>query len=152
VDQEVWVEVVVDEGAMPSSISIGGKWIHTRLSLTTHYSMSVSSTDLLTWLDPVRDAAYNTGPRADSKCFQGTRLDIIKELSLWADRPLDRRIAWLHGPAGFGKSAVARTLAESVASEQPTNRELLLLPKFRRPKQGRSVAPHPCISAHYLYA
>jgi len=74
--------------------------------------MPVSPTNLLTSLDPVGDAAYNTGPRANSKCFQGTRVDIVNEICLWAYHPSDRRIAWLHGPAGFGKSAVARTLAD----------------------------------------
>jgi len=71
-----------------------------------------SSTDLRTLLDPVVKAAYDTGLRADSKCFQDTRIDLIKKISRWADHPSDCRIAWLHGPAGFGKSSVARTVAD----------------------------------------
>ena len=57
------------------------------------------------------NAAYDCGPRADSKCFEGTRVEVVKEIDDWADSPSDRHLCLLDGPAGFGKSAIARTVA-----------------------------------------
>ena len=63
-------------------------------------------------LNPVLNAAYNCGPRADSKCFQGTRVQVVQNIDNWSRSPGDRHLTLLDGPAGFGKSAIARTLAE----------------------------------------
>ena len=57
------------------------------------------------------NAAYDCGPRADSKCFEGTRVEVVEEIDDWADYPSDRHLCLLDGPAGFGKSAIARTVA-----------------------------------------
>ena len=57
------------------------------------------------------NAAYDCGPRADSKCFEGTRVEVVEEIDDWADSPSDRHLCLLDGPAGFGKSAIARTVA-----------------------------------------
>ncbi|KAF9450595.1 hypothetical protein P691DRAFT_725659 [Macrolepiota fuliginosa MF-IS2] len=47
-------------------------------------------------------------------CHPGTRLDISGNLQSWIRNPSrDKRIVWLHGPAGVGKSAIIQTLAES---------------------------------------
>ena len=57
------------------------------------------------------NAAYDCGPRADSKCFEGTRVEVVEEIDDWANSPSDRHLFLLDGPAGFGKSAIARTVA-----------------------------------------
>ena len=57
------------------------------------------------------NAAYDCGPRANSKCFEGTRVEVVEEIDGWADSPSDRHLCLLDGPAGFGKSAIARTVA-----------------------------------------
>lgn len=58
----------------------------------------------------MHNAAYDCGARADSRCFEGTRVQIVEEIGEWAERSADRPIGWLKGPAGFGKSAIARTV------------------------------------------
>ena len=57
------------------------------------------------------EAAYDCGPRAKSTCFEGTRVEVVKEIDDWADSPGDRHLCLLDGPAGFGKSTIARTVA-----------------------------------------
>jgi hypothetical protein len=69
-------------------------------------------------LCPVPDAMYNGGGRRVSSCLQGTRVEIIELLMGWVDGNDDRPICWLNGPAGFGKSSIARTIAERCAGEQ----------------------------------
>ena len=73
--------------------------------------MSGSPIDIVSQLNPVINAAYDCGPRANSKCFQGTRVEVVKKIDDWADSPGDRHLCLLDGPAGFGKSAIARTVA-----------------------------------------
>ena len=58
------------------------------------------------------DAAYNCGPRAGSKCFRDTCVEVVQNIDDWAHSPGDRHLSLLDGPAGFGKSAIARTVAE----------------------------------------
>src|SRR5262245_29244041 len=60
---------------------------------------------------------YNrSGPVA--KCLPGTRQNIITVIKNWADEDGDHPICWLNGPAGFGKSAIAQTIAEFYAAER----------------------------------
>ena len=61
---------------------------------------------------------YNGGGRRASSCLPGTRVEIIELLMGWVDGNDDRPICWLNGPAGFGKSSIARTIAERCAGEQ----------------------------------
>ena len=37
---------------------------------------------------------------------------MVQDIDNWSRSPGDRHISWLDGPAGFGKSAIARTVAE----------------------------------------
>jgi len=59
----------------------------------------------------VPDAGYNRrGVRHE--CLQGTREDVISKIMNWGEGKDSRRICWLSGPAGFGKSAIMQTVAE----------------------------------------
>lgn len=59
----------------------------------------------------IPDAAYNCrGTRVG--CLDGTRQQVIAEIMDWVDGDDARQICWLYAPAGFGKSAVAQTVAE----------------------------------------
>ncbi|KAM6496467.1 hypothetical protein JOM56_009173, partial [Amanita muscaria] len=50
----------------------------------------------------------------DRQCHPGTRQNVLKRLGDWFDNPKStERIAWLYGPAGAGKSAIAQTIARS---------------------------------------
>lgn len=60
-------------------------------------------------------ARYNAH-RADplQGCLEGTRVDILEEIYIWANREDDQVpcVFWVHGLAGTGKSTLAYTVAE----------------------------------------
>ncbi|KAF5327399.1 hypothetical protein D9619_004070 [Psilocybe cf. subviscida] len=62
------------------------------------------------------NAILNAGGRADEvKCYPGTREEVLAKIEAWIDAKEpdgERRIFWLSGPAGAGKSAIVQTLAE----------------------------------------
>lgn len=61
------------------------------------------------------NAILNSGGRVDPvKCYPGTREEVIGRLDSWMTSGylFDRRIFWLSGPAGAGKSAISQTIAE----------------------------------------
>jgi hypothetical protein len=64
------------------------------------------------WLVP--DAAH-THLGARTRCLPGTREPVIEKIMTWIDGDDDRAICWFYGPAGFGKSAIAQTVAERCA-------------------------------------
>ncbi|KAF8055362.1 hypothetical protein FPV67DRAFT_841505 [Lyophyllum atratum] len=62
-------------------------------------------------------AAFDSNERhPPPKCHPGTRVDLIKEVTNWIDSRSDtdvsKKVLWLHGPAGAGKSAIAQSIAE----------------------------------------
>jgi len=68
-------------------------------------------------LNPVPGVAYDRdGPVA--KCMPGTREAILTLINDWIDGGSDHPICWLHGPAGYGKSAIAQTVAEQCADSK----------------------------------
>ncbi|KAL0957534.1 hypothetical protein HGRIS_001324 [Hohenbuehelia grisea] len=48
---------------------------------------------------------------AEEGCMEGTRIELLRGLRDWSNDPDAPRIFWLVGPAGAGKSAIARSLA-----------------------------------------
>ncbi len=47
------------------------------------------------------------------RCYQGTRLKLIQAIESWLhDSNPNKKLLWLSGPAGVGKSAIMQTLAE----------------------------------------
>ena len=56
-------------------------------------------------------AEYRYGTRQG--CLRGTRKDILSEIDHWLTDKKDRRIFWLNGPTGTGKSAITQTFAET---------------------------------------
>lgn len=51
----------------------------------------------------------------EPRCHPGTRVDLLRGIQDWARDGDDRRIYWLNGMAGTGKSTISRTLAETFA-------------------------------------
>ena len=71
-------------------------------------------------LNPVQGAAFDEGGARASKCMPGTRVDVIEKIKMWAKGEmwaLDEPICWVNAAAGFGKSAIARTIAEWCAEQ-----------------------------------
>ncbi|KAF7968117.1 hypothetical protein HWV62_31985 [Athelia sp. TMB] len=64
----------------------------------------------------VPDAAYN-GRTARAGCLDGTREPVIAAISGWKDEVNASPMCWLSGPAGYGKSAVSQSVAESCARD-----------------------------------
>jgi len=68
-------------------------------------------------LRPVSNATHTRGGHV-ARCDPGTRLEVIAQIKQWL-KGSDKRasICWLNGPAGYGKSAVAQTIAEHYAAK-----------------------------------
>ena len=58
----------------------------------------------------VTDAGHLCGDRQG--CMKGTRRDVLFQLGGWLDDEQDKRVIWLNGLAGTGKSTIAQTFAE----------------------------------------
>jgi len=58
------------------------------------------------------NAAFNSSDKQhDPLCLPNTRIDVLKQIRVWADEDDERHIFWLNGMAGTGKSTIARTVA-----------------------------------------
>jgi len=57
--------------------------------------------------------AAGAGLNTTKQCLQGTRTDILSQITEWINDSRDtaQRVLWLSGPAGTGKSAIAHTIA-----------------------------------------
>ena len=63
-------------------------------------------------LPNVPQAAFNSYEKQyESLCLEDTRVEVLKEIRGWAEANDERRIFWLSGLAGTGKSTIARTVA-----------------------------------------
>ena len=70
-------------------------------------------------LKPVSNATHTRAGHV-ARCDPGTRLEVIAQIGQWLDgHVVDKRavVCWLNGPAGYGKSALAQTIAEGYAAE-----------------------------------
>jgi hypothetical protein len=52
----------------------------------------------------------------NARCLPNTRIALLHEITHWADDKGGKPIFWLSGMAGTGKSTIARTIAQSFAS------------------------------------
>ena len=84
------------------------------LAILSHGSWRLGLPDLLR---PVSNATLTRAGHV-ARCDPGTRLEVIAQIEQWIDGA-DKRaaICWLSGPAGYGKSAVAQTIAERYAAK-----------------------------------
>ena len=82
--------------------------------IPSHGSWRLGLADLLR---PVSNATDTRGADV-ARCVPGTRLEVIAQIKQWLNGS-DKRaaICWLSGPAGYGKSAVARTIVERYAAK-----------------------------------
>ncbi|KAF9461637.1 hypothetical protein BDZ94DRAFT_1115266, partial [Collybia nuda] len=89
-------------------------------------------------------AFHNSRERAPPpKCHPETRRSILSEIADWialtSNFPQDhRRVLWLYGPAGAGKSAIAQTISEFCAEAKTLAASFF----FARGKDRRSVATY----------
>ncbi|KAH8194494.1 hypothetical protein TruAng_011347 [Truncatella angustata] len=61
----------------------------------------------------VYDAMFDShAEEFNARCLDDTRVDLLRDITEWADNPCGEPIYWLNGMAGTGKSTVSRTIAE----------------------------------------
>ncbi|CAI0649687.1 unnamed protein product, partial [Colletotrichum noveboracense] len=72
-------------------------------------------TQLFDKLSIAKGAAYDTHHNQhEPRCHPRTRVDVLREIQVWAkDTDDQRRIYWLSGMAGTGKSTISRTVAKA---------------------------------------
>ena len=83
------------------------------MNVHSHVVTEIQEAAHLTLLDRMRhtiDAGYLCGGRKG--CTKGTRIDVLLQLENWLNDEQDKRVFWLNGLAGTGKSTIAQTFAE----------------------------------------
>ena len=70
----------------------------------------------------IADAAHDSAVTESykSSCLEGTRTQHIDDITAWtarANQSQQHRLLWMHGPAGVGKSAIAKSCAKKTAEE-----------------------------------
>ncbi|KAL6790047.1 WD40-repeat-containing domain protein [Trichoderma sp. SZMC 28012] len=86
-------------------------------------------------LPTVSQARYDSADVQDSpKCESGTRVHIQETVIQWANKDSAEPLFWLSGPAGTGKSTIARTIADVLNGED----RLVAGYFFKRGQQGRN--------------
>ncbi|KAK2754610.1 vegetative incompatibility protein het-e-1 [Colletotrichum kahawae] len=83
-------------------------------------------------LPVVDEARYDSGD--GPRCETGTRVRIQEMIYKWADDDSGEPIFWLVGPAGTGKSTIARTITDSWAKQK----RLVAGYFFKRGEKGRN--------------
>ncbi|CAA7269145.1 unnamed protein product [Cyclocybe aegerita] len=108
--------------ANATNVSIKDSHFHTN-AIQTHYQPELRTP--LKGLDflfnkSAPSARVDSNARYDApRCDEGTREAIIQRIMEWIESDEDWASAlWLHGPAGSGKSALARTIAELCAAKR----------------------------------
>ena len=87
----------------------------------------------------VTDAGYLCGDRQG--CMKGTRKEILSQLESWLDDGLDKRVFWLNGLAGTGKSAIAQTFAERSFADGKLGASFFCSRDFDNRSTLRSILP-----------
>ncbi|KEP50712.1 putative vegetative incompatibility protein HET-E-1 [Rhizoctonia solani 123E] len=64
-------------------------------------------------MSPAHLARYNSSFSDEierNKCYDGTRVAILEEISYWIDHPGEVKVYWMNGMAGTGKTTIAYTV------------------------------------------
>ncbi|KAL3292546.1 pfs domain-containing protein [Colletotrichum asianum] len=93
--------------------------------------------EILNHLPVAKGAAYDSrDDQHEDTCLPGTRVELLKNITQWAQDPNDQRIYWLNGMAGTGKSTIARTFATTCAGRNILGASFF----FKRGESDRSDA------------
>ncbi|KAF5357828.1 hypothetical protein D9756_001223 [Leucocoprinus leucothites] len=99
------------------------------------YVQNERSEEALRWLKEytMQGAEFDSVERdPPPRCHPGTRTTIIQNAAEWLDNyQREKRLFWLRGPAGVGKSAIIQTLAEKLAESNRLGASLF----FSRPNR-----------------
>ncbi|KAJ4137887.1 hypothetical protein NW754_001532 [Fusarium falciforme] len=79
--------------------------------------LDINQKTVLDRLPAVVEASFDSRAEEHNPiCLHGTRVDLLRQISAWADDPRAEAIFWLNGMAGTGKSTISRTVARSFAT------------------------------------
>jgi NACHT domain len=66
----------------------------------------------------VDNAAFDSHDEEhNARCYQGTRVELLRQIDSWASDRGNESIFWLNGMAGTGKSTISRTVAQNFAGK-----------------------------------
>ncbi|KAK5673979.1 hypothetical protein LTS10_013255 [Elasticomyces elasticus] len=84
-----------------------------------------------------REATYDSSAEGGlPRCLPGTRTDLLGDIFDWTANPRGKRIFWLCGKAGVGKSTISRTVAKDLDEEGRLGASFF----FKRGRADRSNA------------
>lgn len=87
---------------------------HRSHSVNSALLLNVHQDAVLAKLKSAKGAAFDSPSHVNSsRCFPGTRKDILEHIQSWSTNQEVQRLFWLNGGAGTGKSTISRTVAQS---------------------------------------
>jgi hypothetical protein len=91
----------------------------------------------LSKLETAKEATYNSSAEGElPHCLPDTRTDLLEQIFDWAANQAGKRIFWLCGKAGTGKSTISRTVAQKLDDDGLLGASFF----FRRGRADRSHA------------
>ncbi|VDB94956.1 unnamed protein product [Peniophora sp. CBMAI 1063] len=97
-------------------VRLEDKAAHTSRQVDAHVTQQDSRerNRLVNTLPRAMRASYDSGRDGGPvSCLPGTRVTVLAELQIWLEARYAPHVFWLNGPAGSGKSTIAKSLAES---------------------------------------
>ena len=94
---------------------------------------------LLKGMHHTADAGHLCGTRQG--CTKGTRRDVLFQLESWLNDQQDKRVFWLNGLAGTGKSTIAQTFAEMSFADGKLGASFFCSRNFNDRSNLRSIFP-----------
>lgn len=108
---------------------------------TSEISRNLDQRFILEKLIRVNNATHDSRREGENpKCLDGTRVNLLEEISGWANDPGSEAIFWLNGMAGTGKSTISRTIACSLAKAGELGASFF----FKRGEGNSGSASHFC--------
>jgi len=104
---------------------------------------------LLNSMHHVAGAGHLCGDRQG--CMKGTRREVLFQLEQWSKDEQDKRVFWLNGLAGTGKSTIAQTFAEMCFADGKLGASFFCSRDFEDRSSLRSIFPTIAFQVAYRY-
>jgi hypothetical protein len=106
--------------------------------------------NLLDRMYHVVDAGHLYGDRQG--CMKGTRIDVLLQLEHWLKDEQDKRVFWLNGLAGTGKSTITQTFAEMCFADGKLGASFFCSRDFEDRSNLRSIFPTLAFQLAHRYS
>ena len=87
----------------------------------------------------VAGAEYLSGDRQE--CLRGTGKDVLRQIERWLGDEKDRRVFWLNGLAGTGKSTIAQTVAKNSFADRKLGASFFCSKDFEDRRDVHKIFP-----------